>query len=111
MKLFHFNCVCIFVFIISFFANAQCPPGWTPTTQVFGPDASGCSWEVDFCTKCVVTGTSPSAFRILSLKPFPLGSGCVQPDKVWLDNQLLNYHSTICSPKPCDEGCTTYIVE
>lgn len=112
MKVFNFIYVCIFVFLISFATNAQCPPGWTPATQVFGPDASGCSWEVEFCTKCVVTGTSPSAIRVLSIKPFPLGAGCISPNTHnWLIDQLLNYHYTSCFPKPCSEGCTTYLIE
>lgn len=111
MKVFNFIYVCVIVFLISFAANAQCPPGWTPQTIVFGPDPSLCSWEVEFCTKCDVTGASPSVIRVLNIKPIPLGGGCLAPDKDWLVNQLINYYYTSCTPKPCSEGCTTYLVE
>lgn len=112
MKVFNFIYVCIFVFLISSVANAQCPPGWNSYSLPFGPDASGCTWQVDFCTKCVVSGTSPSNIRVLNIKPVPPSSGCLAPlDPNWLIDKLLNYHYTSCFPIPCDEGCSKYLIE
>lgn len=80
----------IFAILFSISINAQCPPGWTTNTSViFGPDPTGCFWEVDFCTKCDVTGASPNSIRVTGMKPSPIGGGCLFPDRNWIIGQLV----------------------
>lgn len=102
---------CIFAVLFSVSAYAQCPPGWNTYSMPFGPDPSGCTWQVEFCTKCSVTGVNPLSIKVLNIAPVPPGGGCLGPDKDWLVDQLINHVYSVCITKPCDEGCTTYIIE
>lgn len=113
MKVFNFIYVCIFVFLLSFAANASCPPGWTTVTPTIGPDISGCYYDIELCYKCGITGANPTNIKLISLKPNVLlsPSGCFGPSKDWLVQQIKNQYWSFCLPKPCSEGCTTYILE
>lgn len=96
------------IFILSFVANAQCPLGWNYVSLPFGPDPSGCTFQVDICYKCGITGADPSNLKVLNIKPL---NDCYAPDKDWLIDQLNYNYSIFCAVPPCDEGCLTTIIE
>lgn len=109
MKAQNFIYVCLFVFFLSVLANAQqCPPGWNYVSLPFGPDPSGCTFQVEFCYKCGITGADPSNVKVLNIKPL---NGCMAPDKDWLISQIRSNYSIFCTVPACDDRCLTIIIE
>ncbi len=103
----------IISFIAIFFTSsvevkADCPTGWSYTSLQFGPDPSGCTFQVDFCFKCGMTGGDPSNLKVLNIKPL---NGCIAPDKDWLVNEILKSYSEFCTVPACENGCLTTIIE
>jgi hypothetical protein len=94
-----------FIFVYVFVANSvnaqvSCPSGYNGTTIVLGPDAAGCSWEVDICYKCDITGINPSNVKIGKFKPTST-SNCTYITKEELITLLLNqYYELKCDNIP-----------
>jgi len=116
MKNFILKSIFAFVLIIigsSITAYAQCPPGWTYTSIAFGPDVSGCTWQVEMCHKCGLTGSDPNNLRVISIKPANPQTPCstYSPNQDWLRAQVEALHLSLCTVPPCSLGCRDFILE
>ncbi|MBS1538546.1 MAG: hypothetical protein JST20_12450 [Bacteroidetes bacterium] len=84
---------------------AQClfPEGTSTTTYT---DIAGCTWRVDFCWTCSITGASPSSIGIVHtyLDP-PTQTGCIEPTRDELITYLINYFfNSVCTIPDCLEN-------
>jgi hypothetical protein len=76
----------------------------------FGPDPSGCYFQVDLCYKCGITGQDPSNLKVVEIRPV-LNENCIAPEKDWLINKIYEIYSSLCTVPPCNSGCLISIIE
>jgi hypothetical protein len=93
--------------------NAQCLPGWNSTTLTFGPDPNGCSWIIEFCYKCGISGADPANVKVMDIKPANPRSPCPNwtPDETWLRSQFMPHYALFCDIPPCSTGCRILTLE